>query len=93
MDKNNYCIKKIEPCADYPGVTIEGNCSRLNLEHLYNKACIISQKIVFLKEASILICKVNDSDLYFYGEGRFIFSKITSEAEGTAILIDLLNNL
>jgi len=90
MKELPFWIKTVSPCADYEGLIIEGEIFDISLEAIHNKQTNKSKSATFLKSAGILIVKINDSDIYFYGDGKFIISKIQSEEVAVHLLMDLL---
>lgn len=53
----------------------------------------MSATVSFLRPAGIIIAKLNGMQVYFYGDGRFIISKVETEEMGILFMQTIINQM
>ena len=86
----SFALKSVEPCADYPGMTLEGVYSGISLNELEVRIGTLGGTSTLIEQAQLLICHVQDAIIYFRADGAFTMQRIVSEDKGLVIAAQIL---
>ena len=88
-----YILTKIEPCADYDGITIEGSFEKkIDVEcciSTLNKMGYTTNK---LNEGGLILAGNQRNYIYIYDFRRFVISKVEDEKRVNDILDNIVND-
>lgn len=89
-----YTFKKISPCAEYDGYTIEGHFSEtIPIKLLLESAKNILDNVILLSNSDIIIAKSSNYEIYIYDSNSFVISRIKNELEAHNLIKNLFKNI
>lgn len=84
---------KITPCADYPGLSLEGHFQIRNTSDTLQCLRGICNKIMHLSDPDIIYGRLYNGKVYIYNNGKVVLSQLESEESGLEVIRKLIKCL